>query len=130
MLKDLTEDVTIDKNITLDLGGKTLTNTNAGHATITIAKDATATVKNGSVVGGTSYYNIQNNGTATFEGLTATAGNNGSSMIDNWGTLTIKSGTYTGGVDTVKNEPNAKLTVDGGTFTLTKGCLLYTSRCV
>ena len=121
LLKDLTEDVTIDKNITLDLGGKTLTNTNAGHATITIAKDATATVKNGSVVGGTSYYNIQNNGTATFEGLTATAGNNGSSMIDNWGTLTIKSGTYTGGVDTVKNEPNAKLTVDGGTFTLTKG---------
>ena len=121
LLKDLTEDVTIDKNITLDLGGKTLMNTNAGHATITIAKDATATVKNGSVVGGTSYYNIQNNGTATFEGLTATAGNNGSSMIDNWGTLTIKSGTYTGGVDTVKNEPNAKLTVDGGTFTLTKG---------
>ena len=53
LLKDLTEDVTIDKNITLDLGGKTLTNTNAGHATITIAKDATATVKNGSVVGGT-----------------------------------------------------------------------------
>ena len=121
LLKDLTEDVTINKNITLDLGGKTLTNTNAGHATITIAKDATATVKNGSVVGGTSYYNIQNNGTATFEGLTATAGNDGSSMIDNYGTLTITSGEYTGGLDTIKNEPNAKLTVDGGTFTLTKG---------
>lgn len=121
LLKDLTEDVTIGKNITLDLGGKTLTNTGAGHATITIAKDATATVKNGSVVGGTSYYNIQNNGTATFEGLTATAGNNGSSMIDNLGTLTITSGEYTGGLDTIKNEPNAKLTVNGGTFTLTKG---------
>lgn len=121
LLKDLTEDVTIDKNITLDLGGKMLTNTNAGHATITIAKDATATVKNGTVKGGTSYYNIQNNGTATFEGLTATAGNNDSSMIDNWGTLTITSGEYTGGLDTIKNEPNAKLTVDGGTFTLTKG---------
>lgn len=121
LLKDLTEDVTIGKNITLDLGGKTLMNTNAGHATITIAKGATATVKNGSVVGGTGYYNIQNNGTATFEGLTATAGNNDSSMIDNWGTLTITSGEYTGGLDTIKNEPNAKLTVDGGTFTLTKG---------
>ena len=121
LLKDLTEDVTINKNITLDLGGKTLTNAGAGHATITIAKDATATVKNGSVVGGTSYYNIQNNGTATFEGLTATAGNDGSSMIDNYGTLTITSGEYTGGLDTIKNEPNAKLTVDGGTFTLTKG---------
>lgn len=121
LLKDLKEDVEITKNITLDLGGKTLTNTGAGKATITIAKDATATVKNGSVVGGTSYYNIQNNGTATFEGLTATAGNTGSSMIDNWGTLTITSGEYTGGLDTIKNEPNAKLTVDGGTFTLTKG---------
>lgn len=121
LLANATEDVTIDKNITLDLGGKTLTNTGAGKATITIAKDATATVKNGSVVGGTSYYNIQNNGTATFEGLTATAGNTGSSMIDNIGTLTITSGEYTGGLDTIKNEPNAKLTVDGGTFTLTKG---------
>ena len=121
LLKDLTEDVTINKNITLDLGGKTLTNKNAGKATITIANGATATVKNGSVVGGAKYYNIQNNGTATFEGLTATAGNDGSSMIDNYGTLTITSGEYTGGLDTIKNEPNAKLTVDGGTFTLTKG---------
>lgn len=121
LLANATEDVTIDKNITLDLGGKMLTNTGAGKATITIAKDATATVKNGSVAGGASFYNIQNNGTATFEGLTATAGNDGSSMIDNYGTLTITSGEYTGGLDTIKNEPNAKLTVDGGTFTLTKG---------
>ena len=30
LLMDATEDVTISKNITLDLGGKTLTNTNAG----------------------------------------------------------------------------------------------------
>lgn len=116
LLKDLTEDVTIDKNITLDLGGKTLTNTNAGHATITIANGATATVKNGSVVGGTSYYNIQNNGTATFEGLTATAGNTGSSMLDNWGTLTIKSGTYTGGLNTVKSEEGSTLNISGGKF--------------
>lgn len=121
LLANAKEDVEITKNITLDLGGKTLTNTGAGKATITIANGATATVKNGSVVGGTSYYNIQNNGTATFEGLTATAGNNGSSMIDNLGTLTITSGEYTGGLDTIKNEPNAKLTVNGGTFTLTKG---------
>lgn len=117
LLADATEDVTIDKNITLDLGGKTLTNTGKGNATITIAKDATATVKNGSVVGGTSYYNIQNNGTATFEGLTATAGNNGSSMIDNWGTLTIESGTYTGGLNVVKSEEDSTLTINGGTFT-------------
>lgn len=78
-------------------------------------------MKNGSIVGGTSSYTIQNNGTATLEDVTATAGNNGSSMIDNYGTLAVASGTYTGGLDTVKNEPNAKLTITGGTFTLTKG---------
>lgn len=121
LLADATEDVTIDKNITLDLGGKTLTNTGAGKATVTIAKGATATVQNGSIIGGTSYYNIQNNGTATFTGVTATAGNTGSSMIDNFGTLTIESGSYTGGLDTIKNEPGAKLTISGGEFTLTKG---------
>ena len=123
LLADATEDATISagKNITLDLGGKTLTNTNTGKATLTIAKGATAAVKNGNVIGGTSFYTIQNNGTATLEDVTATAGNNDSSMIDNYGTLTITSGTYTGGLDTVKNEPNAKLNITGGTFTLTKG---------
>lgn len=123
LLKDVTENVEIakEKNLTLDLNGKTLTNTGAGKATVTIAKGATATVQNGSIIGGTSYYNIQNNGTATFTGVTATAGNTGSSMIDNFGTLTIESGSYTGGLDTIKNEPGAKLTISGGEFTLTKG---------
>ena len=116
LLADTTEDVAINKNITLDLGGKTLTNTNTGKATLTIAKGATATVKNGSVVGGSSYYTIQNNGTATLEGVTATAGNTGSSMLDNWGTLTITSGTYTGGLDTVKSEEGSVLTINGGKF--------------
>ena len=120
LLTDATEDVAIaaGKNVTLDLGGKTLTNTNAGKATLTIAKDATATVKNGNVIGGTSFYTIQNNGTATLEDVTATAGNTGSSMIDNWGTLTIESGTYTGGLNVVKSEEGSKLTITGGTFTL------------
>ena len=117
LLADATEDVTIDKNITLDLGGKTLTNTGAGKATVTIAKGATATVQNGSIIGGTSYYNIQNNGIATFTGVTATAGNTGSSMIDNWGTLTIESGTYEGGLNVVKSEEGSTLTINGGKFT-------------
>ena len=125
LLKDVTEDVTISKGITLDLGGKTLTNTNAGKATISVADGVTATVKNGSVVGGTSYYNIEvtkgSKANLTLENVTATAGNNDSSMIDNWGALTINSGSYTGGLDTVKNEPGAKLTISGGEFTLTKG---------
>ena len=122
LLADAAEDVVISKSITLDLGGKTLTNTNAGKATISV-KSGTVTVKNGNVVGGNDYYNIEakKDANLTLTDVTATAGNTGSSMIDNYGTLTITSGTYNGGLDTVKNEPSAKLTITGGTFTLTKG---------
>ena len=121
LLADATEDVAISKSITLDLGGKTLTNTNASKATISVTS-GTVTVKNGNVVGGTGYYNIEvtkgSNANLTLADVTATAGNTGSSMIDNWGTLTIESGTYTGGLDVVKSEPSAKLTITGGEFTL------------
>ena len=118
LIGDTTEDVVIDRNITLDLGGFTLTGTGAaGKATLTIANGATATVKNGSIIGTESYYNIENYGTATFEGLTATAGNNGSSMIDNYGTLTINSGSYTGGLNVVKSEEGSTLVINGGKFT-------------
>lgn len=124
LLADATEDVAINKSVTLDLHGKTLTNTNAGKATISV-QGGTVTVENGNVVGGTGYYNIEvtkdSNANLTLADVTATAGNTGSAMIDNYGTLTVTSGTYTGGLDTVKNEPNAKLTITGGAFTLTKG---------
>ncbi len=118
LLADVTEDVVINKNITLDLGGKTLTGTKtASKATLTIAKGATATVKNGIVLGtANSYYTIQNNGTATFEDIIATAGNTGSSMIDNFGTLTINSGTYTGGLNVVKCEEDSYLNITDGEF--------------
>ena len=118
LLADATEDVAISKNITLDLGGKTLTNTNAGKATLTIAKGATATVKNGNVIGGTGYYTIDNYGTATLEDATATAGNTDSSMIRNDGTLTIESGSYSGGLNVVKSEEDSTLTINGGKFEL------------
>lgn len=121
LLADTTEDVVINKDITLDLGGKTLTNTNAGKATISVT-GGTVTVKNGNVVGGTSYYNIEvtkgSNANLTLEGVTATAGNTGSSMIDNYGTLTITSGEYSGGLNVVKSEEGSTLTITGGTFTL------------
>ena len=121
LLTDATEDVAISKSITLDLGSKTLTNTNAGKATISV-QGGTVTVKNGNVTGGTSYYNIEvtkgSNANLTLADVTATAGNTGSSMIDNWGTLTIESGTYTGGLNVVKSEEGSKLTITGGTFTL------------
>lgn len=119
LLADAAEDVVISKSITLDLGGKTLTNTNAGKATISV-QSGTVTVKNGNVVGGNDYYNIEakKDANLTLTDVTATAGNNGSSMIDNWGTLTITSGTYTGGLNVVKSEEGSKLTITGGTFTL------------
>ena len=119
---DATEDVTIaGKNITLDLGGNTLTNTNAGKATISV-QGGTVTVKNGNVVGGTSYYNIEvtkgSNANMTLTGVTATAGNTGSSMIDNWGTLTIESGSYSGGLNVVKSDEGSTLAINGGKFEL------------
>ena len=121
LLTDVTEDVVVNKSITLDLGGKTLTNTNAGKATISV-QGGTVTVKNGNVLGGTGYYNIEvtkgSNANLTLTDVTATAGNTGSSMIDNWGTLAITSGSYTGGLNVVKSEEGSKLNITGGTFTL------------
>ncbi len=120
LLADANEDATISKSITLDLGGYTLTNTNSGKATISV-QGGTVTAKNGNVVGGTGYYNIEvtkgSNTNLTLADVVATAGNNGSSMIDNWGTLTIASGEYSGGMDTVKSEEGSTLTINGGTFT-------------
>ena len=118
LLADAAEDVVISKSITLDLGGKTLTNTNAGKATISVTS-GTVTVKNGNVVGGNDYYNIEakKDANLTLTDVTATAGNTGSSMIDNWGTLTITSGTYTGGLNVVKSEEGSVLNISGGTFT-------------
>ena len=118
LLADVAEDVVISKSIALDLGGKTLTNTNAGKATISV-QSGTVTVKNGNVKGGTGYYNIEakKDANLTLTDVAATAGNTGSSMIDNWGTLTITSGTYTGGLNVVKSEEGSVLNISGGTFT-------------
>lgn len=125
LIADATENVTIpaNANITLDLDGKTLTNSGDTTNKATLSVEGTAIVKNGTVTGGASYYNIEvkTGGNLTLEGVTATAGNTGSSMLDNWGTLTITSGTYTGGLDVVKNEPNGTLTINGGEFELLKG---------
>ena len=121
LLTDAAEDVAINKSITLDLGGKTLTNTNSGKATISVQGGA-VTVKNGNVLGGTGHYNIEvtkNSANLTLADVTATAGNTGSSMIDNWGTMTITSGTYTGGLNVVKSEEGSTLSITGGTFTRT-----------
>ena len=130
LLSDMTADVVINKSITLDLGGKTLTNTNAGKATISVVNGAVVTVKNGNVVGGNSYYNIEvkdSKANLTLTDVTATAGNTGSSMIDNWGTLTITSGEYSGGLNVVKSEEGSKLEISGGKFTLDYATSGYTA---
>ena len=130
LLADDTEDVIINKSITLDLGGKTLTNTNAGKATISVVNGAVVTVKNGNVMGGTSYYNIEvkdSKTNLTLTDVTATAGNTGSSMIDNWGTLTITSGEYFGGLNVVKSEEGSTLEISGGKFTLDHATSGYTA---
>ena len=62
----------------------------------------------------------------TLEGVTATAGNTGSSMIDNWGTLTINSGDYSGGLNVVKSEEGSTLVINGGKFTLDYATSGYT----
>lgn len=129
LLADATEDVAINKSVTLDLHGKTLTNTNASKATISV-QGGTVTVKNGNVEGGTGYYNIEvtkdSNASLTLADVTATAGNTGSSMIDNWGTLTIESGSYSGGLNVVKSEEDSTLTINGGKFELSYATNGYT----
>ena len=129
LLTDAAEDVAISKSITLDLGGKTLTNTNSGKATISV-QGGTVTVKNGNVLGGTGYYNIEvkkdSNANLTLVDVIATAGNTGSSMIDNWGTLTIESGSYSGGLNVVKSEEDSTLTINGGKFELSYATSGYT----
>lgn len=124
LVADTTEDISISgtKNLTLDLGGKTLTNTGSGKATLFVGGGASVSVKNGSIIGGASYYNIMcgteedPTGSIEFTNVTATAGNIGASMADNWGTMTFQSGTYTGGINTVKSEPTGTLYINGGSF--------------
>lgn len=90
LVADTTEDITISgKKLTLDLGGKTLTNTGIGKATLFVGSNAVVSVQNGSIVGGASYYNIQcgteadPTGSIELTDVTATAGNSAASMIDN-----------------------------------------------
>ena len=117
---DYTADITVPagKTVTLDLNDHILTNTGSGKATLSVAGNAT--VKNGTIIGGSSYYNIEvkPGGSLTLEDVTATAGNTGSSMIDNYGTLTIKSGAYTGGLNVLKNEATGTVVISDGTFEL------------
>ena len=146
LLADATEDVTIDKNITLDLGGKTL-NGGTGTAKAALTNYGTITINDSSAdkagtikrddkgtVGETSYYVIHNQGTMTIEGgnvinnsgyeqVNPSGSMNGSSLIcngdcDGESTLTIKGGTFTqNNFIAIKNGALGVLHVTGGTIT-------------
>ena len=146
LLADTTENVVVDKNITLDLNGFTLNGgtgtakaaiTNYGTLTIIDSSEAkTGTIKrdDSGIVGETSYYVIRNLGTMTIN--QANVVNNsgyrktnpsgsmiGSSLIcngdnDEGATLTIKGGKLTQlNFIAIKNGANGTLVVNGGEIT-------------
>lgn len=146
LLKDTTEDVVVNKNITLDLNGFTL-NGGTGTAKAAITNKGTLTIKDSSaaktgtikrndngVEGETSYYVIHNLGTMTIE--QANVVNNsgyrktnpsgsmiGSSLIcngdnDEGASLTINGGKLKQlNFLAVKNGSNGTLVVNGGEIT-------------
>lgn len=139
LLADTTEDVVISKNITLDLNGFTLTNTEGEH---TIVNNGTLTIKDSSTAQTGTVDNVThgrgalvNNGTAilsggTFErsaenGTLEPYGNGGNSWytIANYGTMTIDNGTtvknaggYSSNIRNGGQDSIAKLTINSGTF--------------
>lgn len=127
---DITASITIpaDKNITLDLNGKTLTNEAGKH---TITNEGTLTIKGDGTVDNVSHGRgaLVNKGTATINGGTFTrsqekgdspsnSGGNSWYVIDNQGTLTVTGGTVknTSGFSSLVRNMNGTLNVNGGNF--------------
>ena len=137
MLKDVTESVEIaaDKNIILDLNGKTLTNTDGKHTienngTLTIndsSNDKTGTVDNviharGALVNHEGAVATLNGGKfyRSLEAGNSPDNNGGNSWytILNQGTMTINDGATVenGGCYSANIRTDSELTVNGGTF--------------
>ena len=110
--------VTIDKSITFDLGGKTLSSSKAWLSYgVLLVKDATVTVKNGKVkatgIGSCAIRAYRSGASMTLEDVTATVTSNKSSvMVGDFGSAVIKSGDYQGLYVGVKSQ----VTLEGGTF--------------
>lgn len=111
--------VSINKNITFDLNGYTLSNTltvSGGNVTLAYSPyggtiTGAVTVDAGSKLvlnGGAISGAITNNGTLEQNGSTI------SGDITNYGTMTTTDGVHTGALD---NRSGASLTIDGGSFT-------------
>lgn len=110
--------VSITKNITFDLNGKTLSSSKAWlDYGVLVVKDATVTVKNGTVkAAGDASCAIRAYGSGasmTLEDVTATVTSDESSvMVGNFGSAVIKSGDYQGLYVGAKSQ----VTLEGGTF--------------
>ena len=110
--------VTINKSITFDLGGKTLSSSKAWLSYgVLLIKNATVTVKNGTVKAtGSSSCAIRAYGfgaSMTLEDVTATVTSDESSVtVGDFGSAVIKSGDYQGLYVGIKSQ----VTLEGGTF--------------
>lgn len=110
--------VTINKSITFDLGGKTLSSSKAWlHDGVLVVKDATVTVKNGTVKaagdGSCAIRAYRSGANMTLEDVTATVTSDKSSVtVGDFGSAVIKSGDYQGLYVGAKS----RVTLEGGTF--------------
>lgn len=110
--------VTIDKSITFDLNGKTLSSSGAWlRDGVLLVKDATVTVKNGTVKaagdGSCAIQADRSDAIMTLEDVTATVKSDKSSVtVGDFGSAVIKSGDYQGLYVGAKSQ----VTLEGGTF--------------
>lgn len=110
--------VSITKNITFDLGGKTLSGSTESYKNILTLSATAVTVKNGSIVANGNDARAIYTGHATgltLENITATAPSGGTGVMLSGGggsTVTIKSGTYQG----LYVGGHMNVTLEGGTF--------------
>lgn len=110
--------VTIDKSITFDLGDKTLSSSKAWLSYgVLVVKDATVTVKNGTVKatgsGSCAIRAYRSGASMTLEDVTATVTSDKSSVtVGDFGSAVIKSGDYQGLYVGAKSQ----VTLEGGTF--------------
>ena len=110
--------VTIDKSITFDLGGKTLSSSKAWLSYgVLLVKNATVTVKNGTVKaagsGSCAIRAYRSGANMTLEDVTATVTSGKSSVtVGDFGSAVIKSGDYQGLYVGAKSQ----VTLEGGTF--------------
>lgn len=110
--------VTIDKSITFDLNGKTLSSSKAWLLDgVLVVKNATVTVKNGTVKaagdGSCAIRAYRSGANMTLEDVTATVTSDKSSVtVGDFGSAVIKSGDYQGLYVGAKSQ----VTLEGGTF--------------